>query len=538
MSNKLNQNSLQIVNLKSYHRNRALKMMQVYESEENEPFFLWLNRFEYVADYIGVSRDEIVEFFFALVDNKNHEQVRENCPDVNLTEQPYELLINYYIQYLLFTDELKIHRNRFCNRNQYEQEPIENYSRNLWKIYNMCGFQCDIDYILCQRFRNGIRDDDIKTHLFKAPDLSFKDTVARAIEFAKNNLIMYYVDQALLKIDTYNPNNKRKFHIWLNKFEYVADITGVPDNKMIEFFLLMVDSDLHLRVKKTFSNLNYTEFLYDEIINYYIRYFSLYDVYLHRNRLHHRYQYEQEPLERYVNSLRKIYNKCSYTGHEEELLCKQFINGIRYNEVRIHLYQNPCLPFDETVAKAIQFAKDNLVTYYLDHAFLYIHIYHLQDGSFFAWFNKFEYIIDKIKVPDNKIIEFFYQMVHNEVHMEVMNSFPTVNFSKLSYENIINNYLKKFSFPDESHLHRRRFIFRNQYEEETIDEYAKNLLKIYNKCDYIDFQDERLSGKFLYGIRDKEIKRYLKQISNLTFNKAIGKAIAFEMKKKKKSKSD
>ncbi|KAI4474384.1 hypothetical protein M0804_014890 [Polistes exclamans] len=153
------------------------------------------------------------------------------------------------------------------------------------------------------------------------------------------------------------------------------------------------------------------------------------------------------------------------------------------------------------VQKAIEFAKINLKTYYCDHALLKIDIYKPEtEGLFYAWLNKFEYVADMIEVPHDKMIEFFNKMIDPNVRTSVKQTFPFVNFSEHPYKDIINFYLRHFS-PYEFDLHRARIWCREQYENETTEEYAESLQKIFYKCIPTNDLAERLFVQFVHGLR-------------------------------------
>lgn len=119
--------------------------------------------------------------------------------------------------------------------------------------------------------------------------------------------------------------------------------------------------------------LNFSELLYDEIINFYLRYFSPYEINLHRTRFICRKQYEEETIRKYADNLRKICYKCDYTLlYLEKELCKQFLCGIRDEEIKCNLSKTPILSFDVMVEKAIEFQKSDSITYNVDQATLMI----------------------------------------------------------------------------------------------------------------------------------------------------------------------
>lgn len=76
-------------------------------------------------------------------------------------------------------------------------------------------------------------------------------------------------------------------------------------------------------------------------------------------------------------------------------------------------------------------------------------------------------------------------MLNNNVHKLIKYNNFTVNFSGtfVRRDNKTIIFILFYSYI-ETVSHRKRFICRKQYEEETITIYADNLWKIYNKCSY------------------------------------------------------
>ncbi|KAI4473670.1 hypothetical protein M0804_015241 [Polistes exclamans] len=510
--------------------NLAISMIPIYNQEHEEVFYAWLNKFEYVMDVIGVPDKKKVKFFNEMIDNNVHNIVKQNYFSVQFSKLSYENIISYYLRYFDSSYKNDLHRKRFMCRNQYEQETIENYANSLRQIYNKCNFEIDQEKVLCEQFVNGIRENDTRIHLNKTPGLSFDEMVTKAIEFDEVNDISNYLKSALSMIPIYNLEYKEAFFAWLNKFEYVSDAVGVPDKKKIIFFNKMVDNDVHVGVKRIFFFVKFSEITYEDIISYYLRYFdSSYKNDLHMKRFMFRNQYEQETIENYANSLRKIYNKCNYAINQEKELCERFVNGISNDNIKIHLNKTPGLSFDEMVTKAIEFDEVNDISDYLNSAISMISIYNLeQEEVFYAWLNKFEYVADVVGVPDKKMVTFFNEMVDNHVHDKVKQYYFPTNFLKLSYEDIINYYLRYFSSSCGNDGNKKRFMCRNQYEQETISKYAENLRKIYNKCNFKNRLKERLCEKFRNGIRNVDIRAHLIRSPRLSLEEAVALSISLE----------
>ncbi|XP_043485983.1 uncharacterized protein LOC122513619 isoform X1 [Polistes fuscatus] len=346
-----NEDSLDEVNEIACYQNQALKMMQVYESEEKEAFYMWLNKFESVANIISVPTNKMVKFFIKMVDNNFHEHMKKISRNVNFSKLSYDEIIKHYLRFFPPADETYLHRKRFFCRDQYEEETINNYAYCLQKIHKNCYYKCYVDERLCDQFTNGILDNDTKKYLNKIPFLSFDETVTKAIEFKQMN---DYLRTALLMMNTYNPKTEGHFYMWLNKFEYVADMIEVPDDKIIAFFNKMVDNTVHESVLKARPSVDVLKLSYDEIISHYINFFfQTREVLLHRKRFKCRNQYVGEPLQKYANNLRKIYKKCAFTYQFQLKICQQFIVGLLDDDIRTHLSKISTKSFETIVEMAI-----------------------------------------------------------------------------------------------------------------------------------------------------------------------------------------
>ncbi|KAI4476675.1 hypothetical protein M0804_013396 [Polistes exclamans] len=76
--------------------------------------------------------------------------------------------------------------------------------------------------------------------------------------------------------------------------------------------------------------------------------------------------------------------------------------------------------------------------------------------------------------------ELFIEMLHENIHESVKQNYPAINFTKLSYEEIINHYFSYFDYSDEILSKRKPFQHRNHYEREAIIKYADNLQVMFN----------------------------------------------------------
>ncbi|KAI4476679.1 hypothetical protein M0804_013400 [Polistes exclamans] len=517
-------------NQTTYYLNQTLSMMNIFKLDKEDSFSTWLTKFEFVANMIAVPYEIMGELFIKMLHDDVHKFINNNCETVNCLEFSYEQILDKY-RYLAFgIDKLKFYRNRFINRKQFALESIENYAESLKKIYSKCFYISYFDNKISKQFINGLRDEELKNSFCTFPCMLFAETVAKVIQFKKTDIVSNYVKPAFTMINMFHPEEEERFYDWFNKFEYVTDIVGVPDDKLIEFFDEMIDNDVHKSVKKRFSSVNFFELSYEQLTNHYLRYYAFsYESNIHEKRFMCRTQYEKETIQKYVYNLRKILNKCNFTDNPIEKLIERFIDGIRDDDIRSYLNKSSFTSFTEIVAKAIEFEKSNDITHYINSAHSMINIYNpMKEGKFYEWLNKFEFVADFIKVPNNVMVKFFKKMVEYDIHTGVKQTFPCVIHFTLSYEAIINLYLRYFSFSCEFHFYKLRFLCRKQYETETIDKYAKCLYDLYDM--YIDKRrmEEELCKQFLFGIRNDDIRTHLKQTPHLSFYETVEKAIAFE----------
>lgn len=153
--------------------------------------------------------------------------------------------------------------------------------------------------------------------------------------------ISYYKNKATSMKDISVLEDLMFFESWLNKFEYVAEKSELPDHKMGEFLITMLHNNIQEHIELKYPHIIVSEFSYEVIINYYYNIFSVFNEFnLHRKRFYCRFQYEEETIEEYTINLRKIYNKCYkiYKNDSEEEQCAQFIKGISENVIRTLLY--------------------------------------------------------------------------------------------------------------------------------------------------------------------------------------------------------
>ncbi|KAI4476849.1 hypothetical protein M0804_013293 [Polistes exclamans] len=514
----------------TYYSCKALAMILPYSPDEEEMFLHWINKFEYIADVIEVPDNKMLQFFHNMIDKNTRIRIENNYYYVNFFQISYEDTIQLYHRY--FDNNIKTNLNdeRFFTREQYRREPLEKYAINLRKIYDKCSYSIGKEDKLCDQFIKGIRETDLRNYLLQIRGLRFEEMVEKAVAFAKENFITYYLDYVHLVIRIYTREIDCLFCHWFNRFEYVTGILKVPDDKILIIFKEMVDNDIHMDIKKTFYLVEFSKLSYIDTINYYLHYFSPPNEYnLHGERFLCRNQYEDEKIEDYADNLQKIWSQCFFENSKEKILCEKFVNGLRDDELRTDLKNFDGLRMSNMLAMALKFERINRITTYIQPALTMINFYNQnKEGIFYLWLNKFEYVADFVKVPNKKMVEFFNNMVDQNVHTSVKTKFLTVNFSELTYEQIIDYYLRYFATDDETNLYRNRFICRNQYEEETIENYANRLRKIYNMCGYESNPEERLlCERFINGMLDNDLRNLLKGLSCLSFDEMVQFAVDY-----------
>ncbi|XP_014611738.1 PREDICTED: uncharacterized protein LOC106790962 [Polistes canadensis] len=428
------------------YEKRVLLLLRPYKKLNKYSFCLWLNKFEYIADMIEIPNDKMVEIFNKMVDNNDQEVIKQNNPSVNFSALSYKEIINQYFRYFTTMDVKYVHRIRFVQRNQYEQEPLEKYANSLQKIYKKCAYRDEREKKLCEKFINGLCDNDIKAHIRKLSILPYNETVEKVLEIAEFEGLNNRESETHPTINTYSPENEGLFYVWLNKFEYVADVLNVSNHRMVEYFNTMVDDNVHTNVKNANPSINFSELSYDEIINYYLKYFAFADeTDLHRKRFLCRKQYELEAIQNYAVRLRKIYARCHYNDYLEIKLCKQFLHGIRERIIKLYFKVHNSLSFVDIVSISIEFTRLKERYTLKNKNFVLIDSYSPQyEGTFGDWLNKFEYILSIAKIEDMSILETFNETLGSDIHLKVQEANPSINFSELSYDEVeVNMKLKR-----------------------------------------------------------------------------------------------
>ncbi|KAI4475956.1 hypothetical protein M0804_013974 [Polistes exclamans] len=162
-----------------------------------------------------------------------------------------------------------------------------------------------------------------------------------------------YISKASLMLQKWQP--AAPVYSWLQKFESVADYIGVPDDRWVEFFYSMLEFPEDLNITKEEFSDNSFNYSYEAIkIKFLIRYAHTNIARLARDSFKDRMQYEHETIEKYAESLEKLHNECFYVLLTGERLKRQFVNGLRDEDIRISLKNTKNLTFNKVVKKAVE----------------------------------------------------------------------------------------------------------------------------------------------------------------------------------------
>lgn len=141
------------------------------------------------------------------------------------------------------------------------------------------------------------------------------------------------------------------FLIWLNHFEYLADILEVPDDNKIYLLINMTDYCSLLLIRKAIAGAESEDNSYDTIINILINKYTPYrEKNAARYRFVNRYQFDCESARHYADTLTKLIDKCDCNNDDKtSLLLDQFINGLRSEQLRLQLKETRDLTFNIAV---------------------------------------------------------------------------------------------------------------------------------------------------------------------------------------------
>ncbi|KAI4472765.1 hypothetical protein M0804_015624 [Polistes exclamans] len=163
-----------------------------------------------------------------------------------------------------------------------------------------------------------------------------------------------YISKASVMLEKFHSYGMPIFP-WLNKFESVADYVEVPDHRMGEFLYSMLESPEDLNITKDESSGHSFNHSYEEIKAKFFHCYAYMNIRkLARERLRVRVQYEHETVEKYAESLKKLFDECSYRKSNRNKLKKKFLYGLYDENLRISFTNIRYLRFNEAVKKAVE----------------------------------------------------------------------------------------------------------------------------------------------------------------------------------------
>ncbi|KAI4476116.1 hypothetical protein M0804_013846 [Polistes exclamans] len=153
--------------------------------------------------------------------------------------------------------------------------------------------------------------------------------------------------------------------------------------------------------------------------------------------------------------------------------------------------------------------------------------------DFLVWQNSFEYIVDLLKIPDNKKVFFLLCMIETNAYICIQQKLAPLNPFDLGYDVLISMLEEFFSSHQGKTAARYRFDIRNQIVGESVKQYANALKKIIDKCCYGIKASTFLIIRFVIGLKSHAIQLKLLQTPNVTFDNAVYLAERMEFYEKK-----
>lgn len=153
--------------------------------------------------------------------------------------------------------------------------------------------------------------------------------------------------------------------------------------------------------------------------------------------------------------------------------------------------------------------------------------------NFLVWQNSFEYIVDLLKIPDNKKGYFLLCMIETGAYIHIQKKLSPLNPFDVEYDVLIS-LLEEFFSPYKGKMAARfRFDIRNQIVGESVKQYADALKKLIDKCRYGINKPTFLITRFIIGLKSHSTQLKLLQTPNITFDNAVHVAERMEFYEKK-----
>ncbi|KAI4472687.1 hypothetical protein M0802_016574 [Mischocyttarus mexicanus] len=143
------------------------------------------------------------------------------------------------------------------------------------------------------------------------------------------------------------------------------------------------------------------------------------------------------------------------------------------------------------------------------------------------WLNQFEYIVDKLEVPDVRKVEFLLNLLEPYCLEDINTAVAPLIPFEVSYENLISHLEQLYFNGTKNDMAIFRFWSRSQFYGESVFHYAIDLRRINIKCVPCE-SDEILIFKFIEGLLSKKVRTTMRRKLYLSFAHAIAWAKRIE----------
>ncbi|KAI4476268.1 hypothetical protein M0804_013722 [Polistes exclamans] len=170
----------------SYISKASVLMLEKFHPK-NASIYSWLNKFESVADNIGIPNHRMGEFLYSMLESpENLNITKDDRTGLPFNHSYQEVKFAFLTHYGLL-DKIKLARDRFKYRVQYEHETIEKYAASLQKLHAECSYVDECNRKLTKQFLRGLCHQDIGICLENIRDnwLHFNEAVIKAVELQK-----------------------------------------------------------------------------------------------------------------------------------------------------------------------------------------------------------------------------------------------------------------------------------------------------------------------------------------------------------------
>lgn len=144
--------------------------------------YSWLQKFESVADYIGVPNHRWGQFLYSMLEFPEDIDVTEDDFYDNHYNCSYEVIKTKLLIRYAHLNIARLARESFIYRIQYYHETIEKYAEGLEKLHNECFYVLLAGERLKRQFINGLRNKDVRNSIKNTEKLTFHELVKISVE--------------------------------------------------------------------------------------------------------------------------------------------------------------------------------------------------------------------------------------------------------------------------------------------------------------------------------------------------------------------